>query len=119
MKTRKDAIDFCLTLKGAYEDYPFSDHNWTIMRHRQGNRMFAAIYERMGNIWLNLKCDPELSQMWRMGFESVIPAYHMNKYHWNSVILDGSIPVETVMDMIEDSYELTKPKNKKKQSKKD
>lgn len=53
MKTRKDIIDFCLSLKNTYEDYPFHDFNWTVMRHKDNKKMFAAIYEHMGNIWVN------------------------------------------------------------------
>ena len=67
----------------------------------------------MGHIWLNLKCDPDLAYMWRNTFESVIPAYHMNKYHWNSVILDGNVHVDAIQTMIADSYDLTKPKDKR------
>lgn len=113
MKTRQDAIKYCLSLYNAFEDYPFRDDNWTIMRHRGNKKMFAAIYDRMGHIWLNLKCDPDLAYIWRNTFESVIPAYHMNKYHWNSVILDGTVPVDAIQTMIADSYDLTKPKHKR------
>ena len=115
MKTRKEAIAFCLTLPDVYEDYPFHDDNWTLMRHKVTAKTFATIYERQGNIWLNLKCDPLLTSMWRDVYESVIPAYHMNKYHWNSVILDGTIPDKDIEIMIKDSYKLTykKPKEKK------
>lgn len=107
MKTRQEAIDFCLSLDGTYEDYPFKDTNWTIMRHKGTKKMFAAIYEHFGNIWINVKCDPNLSYTWRSAFDSVVPAYHMNKLHWNSVILDGTVPVEEIKNMIYDSYELT------------
>ncbi len=110
MKERKEAIEFCLSLKKTYEDYPFSDTNWTIMRHKDNRKMFAAIYERQGKIWLNLKCDPNLTYILRNSFESVIPAYHMNKIHWNSVILDESVPEVEVKNMINHSYELTKSK---------
>ncbi len=114
MKTRKEAIAFCLTLPDVYEDYPFHDDNWTLMRHKGTAKTFATIYERQGNIWLNLKCDPLLTSMWRDVYESVIPAYHMNKYHWNSVILDGTIPDKDIEIMIRDSYKLTYKKPKEK-----
>lgn len=114
MKTRKDVIDYCLTLKNVYEDYPFHDFNWTVMRHMDNKKMFAAIYERMGCIWINVKCDPNLTYMWRDAFRSVVPAYHMNKYHWNSIILDGTVPDADIKNMIEDSFDLTKPKERAK-----
>lgn len=112
MRTRGEAIDFCLSLENTYEDYPF-DENWTVIRHRDNRKMFAAIYEHRGNIWINVKCDPNLSYMWRNAFEAVVPAYHMNKYHWNSIILDGTVPVDDVKNMIFDSFELTKNKRRK------
>jgi len=112
MKTRQEAINYCLTFNNVYEDYPFSDFNWTIMRHTDNRKMFAAIYERKGNIWINVKCDPDFTYLWRSAYESVIPAYHMNKWHWNSIILDGSIPTDEIKKMIGDSFELTKPKKR-------
>lgn len=105
-KTREEAITFCLSLKNTYEDYPF-DANWAVMRHRENKKMFAAIFEHLGKIWVNVKCDPNLSYMWRNSFTAVVPAYHMNKYHWNSIILDGTIPVDAIQHMICDSYYLT------------
>lgn len=112
MTARQEVIDFCLTLKGAYEDYPFHDANWTVMRHKENRKMFATVYEHQGNIWVNVKCDPGMTYMWRNAFKSVVPAYHMNKEHWNSIILDGKVGDDAIRNMIYDSYELTKPKRK-------
>lgn len=50
MRTRQEVIDFCLTLNDIYEDYPFHDYNWTVMRHKDNKKMFAAICEHLGNI---------------------------------------------------------------------
>ena len=115
MKTRQEVIEFCLTLEDTYEDYPFHDYNWTVMRHKRNQKMFAAIFGRNEKIWINVKCDPNLTYMWRNTYESVIPAYHMNKCHWNSIILDGSIPADEIKNMICDSYILTKPKRRSKE----
>lgn len=112
MTARQEVIDFCLTLKGAYEDYPFHDANWTVMRHKENRKMFAAVYEHQGNIWVNVKCDPGMTYMWRNAFCAVVPAYHMNKEHWNSIILDGSIDDDDIKNMICDSYNLTLCKRK-------
>ena len=114
MRTRKDVVDFCLSLDETYEDYPFHDVNWTVMRHTGNEKMFAAICERLGNMWVTVKCDPNLTYMWRSAYKSVLPAYHMNKLHWNSIILDGSIPIDEIKNMINDSFELTKPKKRGK-----
>lgn len=107
METRKDAIDFCLSFPNAFEDYPFHDDNWTVMRHKDNKKTFACIYERNGKIWINVKGAPDWCEFWRNAFNSVIPAYHMNKTHWNSIILDGTVPDDNIMGMINDSYNLT------------
>lgn len=112
MKSREEAIAFCSSLKNVMEDYPFHDDNWTLMRHKKNKKTFACIYERQDNIWINVKCDTEWRDFWRSTFSSVIPAYHMNKEHWNSIILDGTVPEGDIRRMIEESYELTKPKQK-------
>lgn len=114
MVTREEAITYCKTFKNVMEDYPFHDSNWALMRHKKNNKTFACIYERQDNIWINVKCDPEWRDFWRSAFKSVVPAYHMNKEHWNSIILDGTIPQTDIERMIAESYELTKPKQKKR-----
>lgn len=110
MKERKEVIEYCKALKDVYEDYPFYDTNWTLMRHNSGKHAFAWIYERDGNIWINVKCDPEWIEFWRNAFTAVVPGYHQDKKHWNSIILDGTIPDKDVKRMIEESYDLTKKK---------
>lgn len=112
MRTREEAIEFCLTFAGAYEDYPFDDSNWTLMRHRINRRAFACIFERENAIWINVKCDPMQAEFWRGAYSSIRPAYHMNKQHWNSIILDGTVPEPMICGMIEDSYALTGPHNR-------
>ncbi len=115
MDKREEVIEFCLMEKEVYEDKPFHDPNWTVIRHRANRKVFAWIFEREGNIWINVKCDPQWRDFWRETFASVLPAYHLNKEHWNSVILDGSVPDDDIKRMILESYELTRPrKNRKK-----
>lgn len=118
MTERGKAIEYCLTLAGAYEDYPFSDTNWCVIRHRGNKRVFAWIFRREGKIWINVKSHPQWRDFWRSAFESVIPGYHMNKEHWNSIILDGTIPDKDIKTMINESYELTKPKVRRKRTNK-
>ena len=113
METRKEAIEYSLTLPGAYEDYPFDDFNWTVMRRRDTRRGFCWIFERNGRIWLNLKAAPDWGLFWQDTYKSVLPAYHMNKKHWISVILDGSVPDDDIKGMIDMSYALC-GKNKSK-----
>lgn len=108
MKTRKEVIAHCLSYEGVYEDYPFHDPNWTVMRHKKSRKTFALIYQKDGLIWINVKCDPQWRDFWRSAFAAVVPAYHMNKTHWNSIILDGTIPEKEIRRMIGESYDLTK-----------
>lgn len=107
MKTREEAIAYCKSLPDVYEDYPFHDANWTVMRRRTTHRGFAFIYERLGAVWINVKCDPVWREIWRQNYSSVVPAYHMNKKYWNSIILDGNMPEEEICRMIAESHDLT------------
>ena len=85
MQTRQEAIQYCHSFQDVYEDYPFHDDNWCVMRHKGNKKTFALIYDKDGYVWINVKCDPEWREFWRNAFESVVPAYHMNKTHWNSI----------------------------------
>lgn len=106
MTERKQAIEACLKMPLVYEDYPFDD-NWTAMRHVHNKKTFAFIFRHNGVIKMNLKVLPEVGCYLRQRFSSVQPAYHMNKLHWISVVLDGSICDEEVILWIEESYRLT------------
>ena len=107
MTERKEVTAHCLTYENVYEDYPFHDQNWCVMRHKENGKVFAWIFDKDGHVWINLKCDPQWRDFWRQTFPSVIPAYHLNKEHWNSVILDGTVPDEEIKRMILESYDLT------------
>lgn len=109
---RKSLIEYCLTFPETYEDYPFHDPNWTVIRLRKNKKIFAWIFEREEKLWINVKVDPEWRDFWRDAFESIIPAYHLNKEHWNSLILDGNIPTETVQKLITESYGLVNGRKK-------
>lgn len=107
MQEREEIIQFCLTLEGVYEDYPFHDPGWCVIRHRENKKIFACIFNREDHVWVNVKCDPEWRDFWRSTFASVQPAYHLNKKHWNSIILDGSVPDRDIKRMVMESYDLT------------
>ncbi len=110
MKEKKEAIEYCLSFQNVYEDYPFRDPNWCVIRHKKNRKVFAWIFNRQGNVWINVKCDTEWRDFWRNAFPSVLPAYHLNKEHWNSIILDGTVPEQEIKRMIADSFALTKPR---------
>lgn len=107
MLTRTDAVNACLIFPDAYEDYPFHDENWTVMRHKTNKKSFAMIYMREGKIWINVKAEPLRGDFWKDAYMAVVPGYHCNKRHWLSIILDGSMTDEAIMTLIRDSYELT------------
>lgn len=109
MKTREEVIRQCLSYPNTYEDYPFND-SWAIIRHKHNKKMFAAIFPREDGVWVNLKAEPMWGDFWKNAYAAVVPAYHMNKEHWISVILNGTVDEEDICRMIFDSYTLTKGK---------
>jgi len=114
MMTRQEAVAACLEFPFAYEDYPFDDHNWTVMRHQGNKKIFAAIFQREGRIWINVKAEPLAGDFWRRTYPAVVPAYHMNKTHWISIILDGTMSDRVILRLIQDSFTLTAPKPRRK-----
>lgn len=106
MNTREEALEYGLTFPRTYVDAPFHDRNWQLVRVKPSEKAFLWTYERNGYINLNVKVDPEWRDFWRDAFAAVIPGWHQNKEHWNTIILDGSIPDDTVRDMIAQSYDL-------------
>ena len=106
MKTRKQATDFGLTFENTYLDTPFKDTNWQLIRVKGSKKAFLWVYEKDGFVNLNVKVDPQWRDFWRQTYESVIPGYHQNKEHWNTIILDGSVPEKEVKRMIAESYDI-------------
>ncbi|MGA1792348.1 MAG: MmcQ/YjbR family DNA-binding protein [Thermoplasmatota archaeon] len=108
-------IEHCRKKKGVTEDFPFDETTLTI---RVGGRIFLLTDIHSDPLRINLKCDPLTAMDLRDEFDSVIPGYHMNKVHWNTVILDGSIPVKRVLWMIDHSYEMVLSKLGKREREK-
>lgn len=106
MTTREEVLQYGLSLPETYQDAPFHDPNWQLVRVKGSKKAFLWTYEREGYINLNVKVDPEWRDFWRNSFDAVIPGYHQNKEHWNTVILDGSISDKDVKRMIAESYDL-------------
>ena len=106
MKTRDEALKYGLSFPDTFRDTPFSDQNWQLVSYKINNKAFLWTYEKDGYINLNVKVDPEKAFFWRRLYKSVIPGYHQNKDHWNTIILDGSIPDEDIKIMIAESYDL-------------
>lgn len=106
MKTREEAVAFGLTFPDTYMERPFRDPNWQLIRVKGGKKAFLWIYEMDGIVWLNVKADPQWRDFWREAFGSVVPGYHQNKEHWNTIYLDGTVPEEDIRRMIAESYDL-------------
>lgn len=105
---RDDVIKYCLELPEVYEDYPFPDDNISVtMKHKNNNKWFALLMNVKGLDYLNIKTEPEYSELLRKTYEYIIPAYHMNKEHWNTIVLSEKCDKELVKQLIEKSYDLT------------
>ncbi|MGA1848667.1 MAG: MmcQ/YjbR family DNA-binding protein [Thermoplasmatota archaeon] len=98
-----DIVDHCRKKKGITEDFPFDLETLCI---RVGGRIFLLTDINSRPLWINLKCDPLMALDLRDEFEAVTPGYHMNKVHWNTVVIDGSIPADRILWMIDHSYDL-------------
>ena len=106
MKTREEALAYGLSFPYTYKEAPFHDQNWELVRVHGSKKAFLWVYERNGYINMNVKVNPEWRDFWRKAYPAVQPGYHQNKEHWNTVILDGSIPDEEIRRMIAESYDL-------------
>ena len=106
MKTREDVLKYGLSFPDTYQDAPFHDPNWQLIRICKSKKAFLWTYEKDGKLCINIKVDPEWRDFWRKAYTSVLPGYHQNKEHWNTVILNGSIPEKEFKRMIAESYDL-------------
>jgi len=94
---------YLLARPDAFEDFPFGGDVYV---YKVVDKMFATLVESDALARMNLKCDPTEAQFLRDTFDAVLPGYHMNKTHWNTVLLDGSIPRGELERMIDRSYAL-------------
>ena len=106
MKTREEALAYALSFPKTYQEAPFHDNNWQLVRVEGSKKAFLWTYEREGYINLNVKADPQWRDFWRSTYASVIPGWHQNKDHWNTIILDGTVPGQEIQRMIAESYDL-------------
>jgi methylated-DNA--[protein]-cysteine S-methyltransferase len=108
MKTMQEAVDYGLSFDDVYVDEPFGRDKgiWKLIRYKENKKAFMFIHEREGNTWINLKVQPEVRDFWKRTYKAVKPAYHQNKEHWISVVLDGTIPIKDIHRMIGESYDL-------------
>ena len=98
----EEIIAYCLSKKGAEESFPFGE---TTLVVKVGGKIFILI-SLEGDLWINLKCDPDWAIELRESNPAISPGYHMSKKHWNTVVLDGSMTKKLLFEMIDHSYEL-------------
>lgn len=106
MIKRKEALEFGLSFQDTYEERPFHDQTWQLVRVKESKKAFLWIFDRNGYVNLNVKTDPEWRDFWRSTYEAVTAGYHQNKEHWNTIVLDGTIPDKDIKRMISESYDL-------------
>jgi predicted DNA-binding protein (MmcQ/YjbR family) len=94
---------WCLAQPGALEDFPFGPEHSVF---KVGGKMFAISALDRTPLEVSVKCEPELAVQLRDTYAAIRPGYHLNKRHWNTITLDGSLPDELVRDLVEDSYDL-------------
>lgn len=102
----KEVEEYVLSMPNARLDYPFGKD---VAVYKVGDKMFALIPEGSNPVRISLKCDPLLAKNLREKYETVMPGYHLNKKHWNTIILSGQLSWEEVQDLIRHSYNLVAP----------
>ena len=98
--------EYCLSKPGVTEGFPFND---TALVFKVMGKMFALLDLSETKRGISMKCDPELAIQLREEHSGITPAYHFNKKHWNTLILDGSIPDKLTKELIDLSYNLVNP----------
>ena len=112
--THKEIEKFLFSLGGVWLDYPFGEET-AVYKYgeKPEGKIVAIVAEGSKPLRVSLKCDPQLAETLRERYETVIPGYHLNKKHWNTIVVDGRLSGKQVKEMIDDSYGLVAPKKKK------
>ena len=106
---KEEIIEYCLSLQNTYEDYPFPEDDFSVtIKHSKNKKWFALITKVKNEEYANVKTNPDYSDLLRNTYNYIIPAYHMNKEHWNTVIISREVNEALLYELIDQSYELTK-----------
>jgi predicted DNA-binding protein (MmcQ/YjbR family) len=103
MVHHKEVEKFLLAMPNAKLDYPFGEKAAV---YKVGDKMFAIVIEGSDPVNISLKCDPLLAETLREKYDSVMPGYHLNKKHWNTILLTGQLSWDEIKDLIRLSYDL-------------
>lgn len=101
--THKELEEVLLSMPNARLDYPFGKD---VAVYKVGDKMFALIAERSQPVRISLKCEPLLAERLRAKYETVLPGYHLNKKHWNTIVCSGQLSDQEIRDLIVHSYNL-------------
>jgi len=101
--THQEVEQYLLSMPNAWLDYPFGEGTAV---YKIGSKMFAIVSEGKQPVQISLKCDPILAEKLRQEYETILPGYHLNKKHWNTIILTGQLPWDEVQALIRHSYDL-------------
>lgn len=107
--THKEIEEHLLSYSGAWLDYPFGPEAAVYKvgaKETGGGKMFAIVGEKSDPLRISLKCDPQLAVTLREKYETVVPGYHLNKKHWNTIICTGQLSNDEIFDLVRLSYEL-------------
>ena len=105
---REEVVEIIESMPGATLDYPFGEDVAVYKIGDENGKMFALIQEGADPVRLSLKCDPTLAELLREKYETVLPGYHLNKKHWNTILCSGQVPADELADLVRHSYELVK-----------
>jgi predicted DNA-binding protein (MmcQ/YjbR family) len=94
---------YCLGLPGVVEEFPFRPE---LSVFKVAGKVFALVPLKDRPLRVSLKCEPALAEQLRATYDAIVPGYHLNKRHWNTIEINGSVPDQAVLDMVEDSYDL-------------
>lgn len=103
----EDIRDYCLSFEEVEEGFPFGDD--TLVFKIKG-KIFLLLPLETEELRFNIKCNPEEAIELRERYPAIIPGWHMNKKHWNTIVMDGSLPTALIKEMIEKSYWLVRGK---------
>ena len=103
MMNHKTVEEYVLSMPNAVLEYPFGED---VAVYKVDTKMFALIPEKSNPVQISLKCDPQLATLLREKYESVMAGYHLNKKHWNTIVLSGQLPWEEIQALIVHSYNL-------------
>ena len=106
--THKQLEEYILSMPTVILDYPFGKDVAVYKLAMKRAKMFALISENSKPLRVSLKCDPQLAQNLRQKYETVLPGYHLNKKHWNTIICSGQLSDDELFDLVRHSYELVK-----------